>query len=503
MINMMYLVLTALLALNVSAEILNAFKTVNQSLMTSSGVIDDKNAGIFRSFEQKLKDPKTTEKAAKWKPKADQAKKLADDLSTYLDNLKQELKKESDLKVVNGVEDFKADNLDAATRLMVEKAPSGKGKGEELFKKLDQFKKDMLAIDPEIAKEFEKTLPIDLTTPKTEHEGNKDWSSAYFRMTPTIAAITILSKFQNDVKNSEAQIVEFCHKKIGEVELVYDEFAAFAGTNSNYLMPGQELQITAGVGAFSKAARPNVSIDGASVALNAQGVAEYKTTVGGPNSYSKMVRITFTKPDGTPGSVEKKVDYVVGNPTGISVSTDATRVLYLGLENPVSISGGSVGAEKVKASSSNGSLDDKGNGKFIARPASLGEAVITVSVDNKPTSFPLKVKRVPDPTPMVGASNGGRMAANAFKAQQGVRAELKDFIFEGVTYNITSFTLVANGGPLSNLQFSPNAGGLFTGDTRRVIEKCGPGTMVSIDEIKAKGPDGTTRNLPAMAFNLF
>ena len=84
-------------------------------------------------------------------------------------------------------------------------------------------------------------------------------------MTPTIAAITMLSKFQNDVKNSEAQVVDFCHRKVGEVEVVYNEFQAFAGTNSQYLMPGQELVITAGVGAFSKAAKPSITIDGAGV----------------------------------------------------------------------------------------------------------------------------------------------------------------------------------------------------------------------------------------------
>ena len=118
-------------------------------------------------------------------------------------------------------------------------------------------------------------------------------------MTPTIAAITMLSKFENDVKNSEAQVVDFCHRKVGEVEVVYDEFQAFAGTNSQYLMPGQELVITAGVGAFSKAAKPTVTVDGSGVGLNTEGVAEYKTTVGGPGTYTKTVNITFVKPDGT------------------------------------------------------------------------------------------------------------------------------------------------------------------------------------------------------------
>src|SRR5438105_9342946 len=91
MINLMYLVLTALLALNVSSEILNAFKTVNNSLMNANGIIETKNQNIFNSFEAKLKDPKTAQLAAIWKPKADKAKGLADDMFSYLENLKVEL----------------------------------------------------------------------------------------------------------------------------------------------------------------------------------------------------------------------------------------------------------------------------------------------------------------------------------------------------------------------------------------------------------------------------
>ena len=117
----------------------------------------------------------------------------------------------------------------------------------ELFEKLKAYKEQLLSIDPEMKKEIEVGLPLDLTIPPTSSEaGKNDWAYAYFHMTPTIAAITILSKFQNDVRNSESKAVEFCHKQIGQVEIIYDQFQAFAGTNTQYLMPGEELVITAG-----------------------------------------------------------------------------------------------------------------------------------------------------------------------------------------------------------------------------------------------------------------
>ena len=88
MINMMYLVLTALLALNVSSEILNAFRTVNSSLMTASDLIEAKNAGLFSSFDKKVADPKTAEKAKVWREKADLARKHADNTFSYIESLK-------------------------------------------------------------------------------------------------------------------------------------------------------------------------------------------------------------------------------------------------------------------------------------------------------------------------------------------------------------------------------------------------------------------------------
>ncbi len=500
MINLMYLVLTALLALNVSSEILNAFKTVNNSLMNANGIIDAKNKSVFASFEAKLQDPKTSDKAALWKPKADAAGKLADDMTAYIESLKLELMKEAGQLVPGGP--FKEDNLDAATRLFLEQP---KGKGKELLDKLTKYKNALLDVDPSVRAEFEKALPIDLVPPKTNTEAGKgNWAYGYFHMTPTIAGITMLSKFENDVKNSEALVVDFLHKKIGEVIVVYDEFQAFAGTNSQYLMPGQELVITAGVGAFSKAARPSISIDGSGVALNAQGAAEYKTKVGGPGSYSKTVNITFLKPDGTPTSLSKKVEYSVGSPTGASVSADAVKVLYIGLENPLTILGGSAGDEKTSASMDNGNLRKTGAGKYIATVNSPGKATINVTVEGKTTPFEFRVKRVPDPVAKIGQSPGGRIPANTIKAQQGVRADLENFVFEGVKFDIVSYVVYATGAGFSeNPGISQNAGAFFNENSKRILEKCRPGSTVVIDEVKARGPGGDTRVLPPMAFNLF
>src|SRR6185503_195736 len=279
MINMMYLVLTALLALNVSVEVLNAFKTVNHSIEGSNKVVTAKNNQTYKAFADALADGKTTEKAKPWVPRAYEAQKLSGDLCKYLEDLKDQLIEQSSPQVKDGKKEFSDGNLDAATRIM-----DTKGEGPKLYKSLADYKTKLLNLldpanypdQPDNIKEdlrrdkarFEKELPLDLSIPESEAgnalSGNipKDWTIRYFHMTPTIAGLTILSKFQSDVKNSESQVIDYLFKKIGEVKVVFDQFQPLIGTNATYLMPGDELEVKAGIGAFSAAAKPIITING-------------------------------------------------------------------------------------------------------------------------------------------------------------------------------------------------------------------------------------------------
>ena len=175
---------------------------------------------------------------------------------------------------------FRADNLDASTRLF-----ETKGEGKRLKDRLDQYKKNMLAIDPVINAQFEHSFPVSTHPPRTQDGTKKDFTQAFFHMTPTIAAITILSKFQNNIKNAENEIVTYCHNQIGKVEVHMDKADVLVGQNSNYLMPGQQLQITAGVGAYSSAAAPTISINGSNVPVS-NGQGTYTTTVSGAGEHT-------------------------------------------------------------------------------------------------------------------------------------------------------------------------------------------------------------------------
>jgi gliding motility-associated protein GldM len=494
MINMMYLVLTALLALNVSAEILNAFKTVNKSIDNANNVLTNNNNNIYTSFAEKLADPKTAVKAQEWKPKADRARELARKTFDHIEELKERIKKEAGYKP--GIKDSIGyiSNLDASTRVM-----DKQGEGEKLKNELTQLKKDLLAIDPEIAKEFQNKLPIDVSTPKSE-AGNmsNSWTTAYFHMTPAIAAVTILNKFQNDVKTSENQIVTYCHNKIGEVAVRFDKYGFVGGLSSTYLMPGEKLTVRAALGATSSGAVPTILINGKPVSANADGIAETEFPVSGSGSVNVLIR--YKDQDGIEREIPRKLEYTVGQPSGVAVSADKMNVLYIGVENPLTITAG-VGAEKVNASFSGGSIARASGPHWIAKPTKPGEQYVNVIVDGKSTPVKYRVKYLPDPATFVANKRGGPIPASDLKAQGGLIARLLDSDFDAA-FKVVSFNVGAVGGRYPVYQISPNEGNRWSGNAATIINSATPGTSIFFDNIKVVGPDGRTRDLPQMSFNL-
>ena len=498
MINIMYLVLTAILALNVSAEVINAFRTVDHSLVTSNKNITIANTTLYKSLADKLADPQSAEKAKKWAPLADQVHKYSDDLITYIDVLKDDLKKGSGLTMVEKdgkmVEDFKLDGLDASTRIF-----ETEGKGKEFEAKLSAYKTALLALDPDIRKEFEKTLPIDVTPPPSMEGHVKDFTASYFHMTPTIAALTMLSKFQNNIKNAENQVVTYCHNQIGAVKVIFDKFQPIAGANATYLMPGQEMIVTAGVGAFNDAAKPQITINGTPTGLNENGVAEKKFNVSGTGNQKVHVSISYTKPDGSVDHLEKDIEYTVGVPGGAAVMLDKMNVFYIGVDNPVTISSGS-GWDKTKVSMTGGTISGN-NGRFSVRVGpGAATASIIVNADGKASSFPFRIKRIPDPVFKIGGGKS-RMPAVEFKNQQYCRADLENFDFD-LKYNVVSAQVYFIGGAgFPNVIPATISGNSLAG-IANLIQRAGPGTSISFENIKVSGPDGE-RTIDGRSFQLY
>ena len=486
MINIMYLVLTAILALNVSAEVIEAFKTVDKSLVNSNTNIEASNATLFKSLAAKLSDPTSKANAEKWAPKAEQAKKLSADMMAYIDGLKKDLKTASGLTVEEGIEKYKEDDLNATSRIF-----DTDKKGKELDDKLKSYKKALLGIDPEIKAAFEKNIPVEVV------EG-KDATTPNFRMMPTVAAITLLSKWQNNIKNAENQVVTFAHNKIGEVKVIYDKFAAIVGQSSNYVMPGEKVKITAGVGAYSTAAQPQITIAGAGVAVNAEGFAEKEFTAEGGGERSIPVVVNYTKPDGTKASLPYTIKYTVGTPGGAAVMLDKMNVFYIGVDNPVTI-GSPTGWDKTTVSMTGGTISGSGSKRSV-RVSTLGTATITVSPDGKPSTYSYRIKKIPDPVFKIG-SGKARVPAVEFKNQQYCRADLgDDFLFD-LKFNVVSAQVYFSGANFPNLQSGTISGNSLAGISA-FVQKCGPGSSITFINIKVQGPDGI-RTIDERAITLY
>ena len=485
MINLMYLVLTALLALNVSSEILNAFKVVDKSLEKSNNNISGANSTLYKSLEDKKSEAQTAEKAKIWGDKAAQAKKLSDDMYTYIDGLKKELIQEAGGATPEQPLG-KEDDLEAATRLFGE-GEHGKKKGKELEAKLKAYRDAMLAIDGEIKTEFDKTLSVDGSAPVGQDGKPKDFTIGYFHMTPTVAALTLLSKFQNNVKNSENQVATFCHNKVGQVKVIMDAAAVLIGQSSNYVMPGQEITITAGVGSYSSKAAPKISIGGAGVAVE-NGVATYKVQASGGGTRKVPVTVTYVDQNGESKTETKEVEYTVGTPGGAAVMLDKMNVFYIGVPNPVTI-GSPSGWDKTTVSMSGGSISGTGSNRVVT-VSSIGKATITVRADDKTSTFDFRVKKIPDP--IIKVANGpGRMQSVVFKSQQYIRAELENFDFDA------RFTVLGGVAYFYGAGFTRPEQANFSSNSlesmRALINRCQPGSSVIFENIKVQGPDGTQR----------
>jgi len=505
MINIMYLVLTAMLALNVSAEILNAFKTVDNSLTSTNKTITNSTATIIKSLQDKADDPTdpNNTKAKIWLPKAQAAQQLSAGIYNYIQDLRSRILKEAGFKpsADNKFDSsYKLDNLEVATRIMVDQK-----EGPKLRDMLAKYKEALLALDPAINAEFKNSLQIDLNPPKVQDKSNKTWEGAYFHMVPTVAAITILSKFQNDVKTSENRIVDFCHQQVGHVVVRFTQFDAIIGQNSNYLMPGQQLEIKAGVGAFSPQAKPTISIGGQSQQIGDSGFVRYATTVpAGIGTRSIPVHITYQDQDGNNKVIDRVVNYTIGQ-SSTAISLPEMNVLYIGYPNKVTVSGGGVGAEKISINvqGGGGSIQKVANGEFIVKVSQQTDnCVIGAYADGKQIgALTYRVRQMPEPTATVGGQKSGAFVnAATLAAQGGVGAYIENFPLN-LKYSVTNFNAVGVDED-GNVMTKPCQGNSFTQDARNMIKKMRSGDILTIESIYCVGPDGRRVKLPSLLYNI-
>ncbi len=399
---------------------------------------------------------------------------------------------------------FADDNMDGPTRVM-----DNQKKGVALRDSLERLREDFLNQVPARQRdECTKTLPLKIDTPEIGNKGNRYRVDAQFSMVPAIAAVTILDKFKNDIRSSANAVIEDNLNQINALDIKFDQFKPFVSAPSSYLMSGQQFTATIAIGAYSSAINPEITVDGVPVKVEG-GLGTFSETASGVGAHSHKVMVRVKKPDGTYLELPYDMNYHVGS-SSFAVSSDLTKVLFRGIDNPISVSGGGVTADDISITASSGSAANKGGGNYVLKPGEANEDKISVTAhrpDGTSSNLGTEtfvVKDLPNPVAYVGTNGGGRMRAAEFRVNAGMRAVLENFDFlSGVNFRVTGFTLYAVGGDqLPTMQQGTSTSYTFD-QVKGIIAKCKPGTIVSFEDIHAVGPDNKTRKLRGVTFELY
>ncbi|MEJ6980765.1 gliding motility protein GldM [Pedobacter sp. P351] len=489
MINIMYLVLLAMLALNVSDTILNAFKNINDSLVASRTNVEASVGQLVASFENtKLKDEPV--RARPIFEKAQQARKIAGDLNSYIENLKTQFTTAGQGIDAETGDLVERSNQDIAPGIMINKK-----EGEKLKTKINQTRESLLALlDPKDRASV--TFSLEAKDPEKRVNGvRKSWEEVNFgEGTPLTAAMTILSKVQSDVKNAESDVIKKLFGKMDQAVVNLDQFAAVAVAPTSYLIQGQPYTAEVFLTAYDSKSNPSISINGSGVPVR-NGKGTYTVSTGREGIFSWKGRIAVKQTDGTIKYYETtEQKYQVARPSAV-VSPTKMNVFYIGVPNPVSISAPGIPKESLRVSMSGGSISGS-NGTYVVKVSSAGTAKVNVSAEiggktQTIGSQEFRVKRIPDPVPQFAGKSGGIMSSVAIKSQNTVFAKLIGFDFDA-TFRVTGFTLVIakKGADAVVLKAS---GSSLTPAMQSAMKIVAPGTRVFFDEITASGPDGSTR----------
>lgn len=285
---------------------LTVYRATEEGLQQSIKIISNTNRIIYKALEERLADPTTKEYAVKWQPRAMLVKTLSDSAVRYIANLKTELESEAgksdrDIKL-----SYKEDNLNAVNHLF-----NDHQKGEELFNTLLKYRQHILAIDPELTQAISHTILVFPSGFDHEKTGSAAFTKAFVNDIPGVAAMAMLSKFENNIRVNENVLVSFCLNKIYPVIIVDDFPMPLVSLSSNIVKPGDEIEVTGGIGVFSSRANPKITVDGKPVVVE-DGVGIYKLKASmKPGNHSVRVVIEFIKPGGGIMTLEKRMTYIV------------------------------------------------------------------------------------------------------------------------------------------------------------------------------------------------
>lgn len=495
MINLMYLVLTALLALNVSAEVMNAFFSLDKGMADSREIVKLNNEKLTEAIEKAAKDY-PSEEAEDYKNRALKVQELTTEFVNYIESIRKDLFEKAggpNPKIPEQPKDIR--NKDITTKMFV-----NDGLGDQIKAKIEALQSEYVKLVDNDPTEVSKiSLNIEPIPPGSKA---KSWSELKFKQMPVSAVFPLLGKIQSDARSSATAVLSYCQSKVQGDDIKFDRFTTGSTPEKNYVILGEEFKTEVFLSAFSsKSDNVSISVNGRSVPLK-EGVGTYteRPSTVGEKKYTVVANIR-NPTTGQVESVKREFSYEVGQ-RSVAVQLDKMNVFYIGVDNPISVSAAGVPSAQVQVSASGVSVSPSGGGKYIVRATTPGEATITVSGGGVRQTFSYRVKRIPDPAPKLGAQyKGGSLPNGTFKAQGGIAAILENFDFDAKC-NIIGFEvtyLAKRQDPVSR----SNSGARWNADVQGFINKAMPGDAYFFDDIKCKCPgDAQARNLGGLAFKI-
>ncbi|WP_448701127.1 gliding motility protein GldM [Mucilaginibacter sp. AW1-3] len=488
MINILYLVLLGLIALEAPANLLDAFKKIGDSLSNSKKNVQNGIDANYTAFEKKVKDE--PERAKPILAKAEAATAVANELNNYIEDLKTKLVKNTGGMDKEG--DYEGrENVDEGARLMIEGQ-----KAKELKQKINETKEKLKAmLDPQ----DQSSISFALEAEDSKTGEKKTWEQNYFGDgVPMGAEMTTLIKIQADVKNDEAQVQKKILSKMEQAVVTLDQFAAVAVAPSSYIIQGQQYKADIFLTAYDSHSNPEITIDGNKIQASG-GKGTYTLTASGEGvkHYKGVISVR-----GTDGKIKSyslpEQTYTVAKPSAV-VSPEKMNVLYIGVANPLAVSAPGVSLDDINVSMSSGSLGKTSQkGHYEARVTSPGTVKVTISGVMEKGKAPIvlgtsefRVKRIPDPVAQFAGKNSGSTSAVNLRAQDRVFAHLDNFEFEA-KFNVTHFTLIIQK-PRQDALIIKGTGAELNAQMKAAMNTIGPGTRVFFDDITAVGPDGSSR----------
>ena len=498
MIGIMYLVLMAMLAINVSDTILNAFSTINNSLKTSTANINTSLNQSVSAFEQtKLKE--NPERARPIMDKIKEAQKISADLDTYIESVKKEMiDAAGGINPENG-EIANRDDLDVSPRILWANGKEDKGKGYLIQKKVNETREKLLGL-LDVKDRSSVSFSLEAKNPEKRSTSGttSDWVSSNFgEGTPVTASVTILSKIQADAKNAENAIVRKYLAKMDEALVNLDAFAAVAVAPTSYLIQGQTYNAEVFLTAYDSKQNPDVTVNGSRLsAKDGRGVYTVSANSEGEFKWKGTIRVKQT--DGTEKVYQTpEQTYRVARPSAV-VSPDKMNVFYMGVPNPVSVSAPGIAKEKLRVNITGGTLTGS-NGNYIVRVSGGSEATVSVSAEIEPGksrvlgTSKFRIKKVPDPIATFANKASGQISSATARSTNLLEAELKNFDFD-LKFKVIKFNLFINR-PRQDPLFYQSNDGNFSGSIKQNIANLNPGDIINFQSIVVAGEDGTTRTL--------